>query len=79
MCYMYYHGEGSKESEANKVPNYCLTKLAVKPVKPPVKSRVFSVITTYESPALPLSYAAKSNDFNRLHHYLYILKLFPRN
>ncbi|MBF8303484.1 MAG: hypothetical protein HW396_1765 [Candidatus Dadabacteria bacterium] len=61
------------------MPNYCLTEPVVKLVKTLVKSRVFSVITTYESPALPLSYAAKSNDFNKLCIYSYTLNLFSRS
>ena len=47
--------------------------------KTPVKSGVFLAITNYESPALPLSYAAKSNDFNKLSIYSYTPNLFSRN
>ena len=63
----------------NNASNHFLPNHAQNRYKTPVKSRVFSVITTYESPALPLSYAAKSNDFNKLGIFLYTLNLFSRN
>ena len=53
------------------VSNHFLPNPVKNRYKSPVKSRVFPVITTYESPALPLSYAAKSNDFNKLGIYSY--------
>ncbi|HEY7535191.1 MAG TPA: hypothetical protein VH878_04530 [Thermodesulfobacteriota bacterium] len=48
------------------MPNYCLTELVIKPVKTPDFTGVSSAITTYESPALPLSYAAKFDYLNKL-------------
>ena len=55
--------------------NYFLPNPVNNRYKTLVKSRVFSVKTTYESPALPLSYAAKFNDYNKLGIYSYTLNL----